>query len=103
MILWYDFTVATLLGVLFVLAMFVLAVVGYRRGWGGGKRTAPVTNTGHHRDLWDAAPWRCVHGVAPHKVTHLCAWPTGHDLNRWPTEPTAEQRGQRVPISNSGR
>lgn len=40
----------------------------------------------HHVELWDAAPYNCIHGVKPHKVTHECAWPIMHDGIPMPTE-----------------
>lgn len=87
---------ATKWGAAAVGVLLVISIIGYRLGWGGGKRTAPVTNTGHHRDLWDAAPYVCIHGYPPHKVKrdgrHVCAYPTGHDLQKFPTAPTLAER-----------
>ena len=45
---------------------------------------------GHHVMLFDASPWVCMHGVKPHKITKVCAWPIGHAEGT--PEPTEEQR-----------
>lgn len=33
---------------------------------------------GHYVDLWDEAPYRCIHNVPPDKHTKECAWPIAH-------------------------
>ena len=92
-----DFSWWTLAGTVFVCGLIGAVLYGTKR-WGKGKRTAPVTDTGHHPDLFDGADWTCKHGVKPHKRTMLCAWPIGHDKEVWPVEPTERERRERIDL-----
>ena len=47
--------------------------------------TGPDNPNNHHVELWDAAPYNCIHGVKPDKHTHECAWPIMHDGIPMPT------------------
>jgi hypothetical protein len=94
----FDYAPATAIGAGCVWVLFIVLVIGHRMGWGGGTRTAPVTDTGHHPMLFDGAVWTCKHGVKPHKRTMLCAWPIGHDKEVWPVEPTERERRERIDL-----
>jgi hypothetical protein len=81
-----DFSWATFGGALFVAGLIVLTWILVRRS----KPVDHSTHDGHHVMLWDAAPYTCIHGVKPHKVTKQCAWPIAHDSEI--PEPTDDQR-----------
>lgn len=52
----------------------------------------PNNPLNHHKELWDGADYVCMHGLKPSKRTHKCAWPIAHDLNKFPDEPSADER-----------
>ena len=81
-----DFDWWTFGGTLLVAGLIVLSWILIRR-------SKPIDHThpnGHHVMLFDASPWVCMHGVKPHKITKVCAWPIGHAEGT--PEPTDEQR-----------
>ncbi len=49
----------------------------------------------HTTDLWDNAPYTCVHGVLPDSRTKRCAWPKHHAPGT--PEPTDVERSIKVP------
>ena len=49
------------------------------------EEAGPSNPNNHHVELWDAAPYNCIHGVKPDKHTHECAWPIMHDGIPMPT------------------
>lgn len=71
----------------------VLPVVLWIASWIDWQRFLKIDHkhpNGHHVMLFDASPWVCMHGVKPHKITKVCAWPIGHAEGT--PEPTEEQR-----------
>lgn len=76
----------------YVLCAAVILVL-WIGGWINYRALKRIDNghpNGHDVMLFDASPWVCMHGVKPHKITKLCAWPIGHDAGT--PEPTEEQR-----------
>lgn len=75
-----------------VIAIPVLGSVGFWVFTYGNYRTdkareeaGPSNPNNHHVELWDAAPYNCIHGVKPDKHTHECAWPIMHEGIPMPT------------------
>lgn len=89
-----DFDWWTFGGALFVAGLIVLSWILIRRS----KPINHSTHDGHHVMLFDAAKYTCIHDVKPHKVTHECAYPIGHDTTYWTMPPTAEERKIRIPL-----
>ena len=75
-----------------VLAFGPGLLIGFYLGTRSNYRTdkareeaGPSNPNNHHVELWDAAPYNCIHGVKPDKHTHECAWPIMHDGIPMPT------------------
>ena len=77
--LWY---IDVFLGLLTVAAVIRDVRIRKRLRKLNARDTNPLN---HHVDLWDAAPYNCIHGVKPDKHTHECAWPIMHDGIPMPT------------------
>ena len=75
-----------------VLAFGPGLLIGFYLGTRSNYRTdkareeaGPSNPNNHHVELWDAAPYNCIHGVKPDKHTHECAWPIMHEGIPMPT------------------
>lgn len=87
----YGFVVAGhWAGYAFACAVILAVWIGGYINWRALLKIDHTHPNGHHAMLWDAATYTCIHGVKPHKITKVCAWPIGHAEGT--PEPTEEQR-----------
>lgn len=76
-------------------SIYIGFYVGTRKNYMDDKaleEKGPNNPLNHHVELWDGADYVCMHGIKPSKRTHKCAWPIAHDLNKFPDEPSVDER-----------
>lgn len=90
--LWFGgHWILKVLAVVFTAAMWIASVIN----WRALLKIDPSRKDGHTVELWDAAPYTCMHGVKPDHITKECAYPFAHDTEFW-QKPTPEERKIRI-------